>query len=330
MHRRCSLLALATLTLGSLPGQAPPQPGTLAPTAPVALRLATPDGAPRACTVDLARYDGPDRPLRTMMSADGFTPRQLTANDFATGTAALRDLPRGTFVLVVAAERHARAVSEPFRVGDQPTEVTVQLVVGATVSGRVLDEAGKPVAGATITSDGINPPDPTTDSVLGAFWQPVPRLTQAQVLTDAQGRFELPHLALGLYSVRVGHAHWCPHQQDLPEPLADRERRDLGTITLRQGAQVLGRIVDLRKRCVELTLFPPEGAGSALQPVHARSMPDGTFTFLQRVPPGRYQLLGEFAEDDTPFTMRRLVACEVPVEVLAGQREVVVPPLVTR
>lgn len=329
MHRRSSTLAIAALTLGSLLGQAPPQPARPAPTTPIALRLTTPDGAPLACTVDLAHHDGPDRPLRSLSPADGFTPRKLTANDFAAGTAALRDLPRGTFVLVVAAERHARAISAPFRVGDQPTEVTVQLVVGASVCGRILDEDGKPVSGAMVTSDDSKLPYQLA-ATLTAGWHPVPRLTQAHVRTDAQGHFELPHLALGLYSVRVGHPDWCPNQQDLPEPLADRERRDLGTITLRAGAIVRGRIFDARRRRVEFTLGAPPFAEETVPPIVTSSQADGTFTFLQRVPPGRYQLYGEFAEDGRQFDMRKWSAGNVAVRVLAGQREVVVPPLGTR
>lgn len=112
--------------------------------------------------------------------------------------------------------------------------------------GRVVDEAGAPIAGATVSCwSGTR-----LDFSVGAFdpealrglQQQVRRRQQAQ--TDDDGRFRIA-APEGARDVRLafrarGHLV-LERRATVPDPIADV---DLGTLTLRRGAVVAGRVVD--------------------------------------------------------------------------------------
>lgn len=309
------------LGLAALPAQAKP-------TAPVTLRVVTPDGTPTACTVNLARYQSDEQPLSPVPSSSGFQPRQLAAPDFRNGIATLPDLPRGNFVFVVTAAKHAQAISRPFLVGEKPVEVVVELRVGATVAGRVVDEDGNAIAGAMVTTDEASERAAAAAAATPGH-QRVPRVTRTSTITDAQGRFELPHLAAGAYTIRAGHTDWCPHQLDAV-PIDVEARTDLGNLQLRRGARVTGQLVGAGNAQYELELRDAAGSpgrGSTARALRGTTwtLRDGTFRFAQRVPPGRYRILGKRNHPDTAFGGSGFGAFEVPLEVIAGQDELVAP-----
>lgn len=307
------------LCLAALPAQAKP-------TAPVTLRVVTPDGSPTACTVNLARYQSDEQPLSPVPSSSGFQPRQLAASDFRNGIATLPDLPRGNFVFVLTAAKHAQAISRPFLVGEKPVEVVVELRVGATAVGRVVDEDGHAVAGAMVTTD-----DASERAVASAIpgHQRVPRVTRTSTITDAQGRFDLPHLAAGAYTIRAGHDDWCPLQLDTLR-IDDEARADLGNLQLRRGTRVTGQLVGAGHSQYELELRTAvtttrQGATAAALRGTTWTLRDGSFRFVHRVPPGRYRLLGKQSQPISPFGGSGFGSFDVSVEVLAGQPEVVLP-----
>lgn len=306
------------LCLAALPAQAKP-------TAPVTLRVVTPDGSPTACTVNLARYQSDEQPLSPVPSSSGFQPRQLATSDFRNGIATLPDLPRGNFVFVLTAAKHAQAISQPFLVGEKPVEVVVELRVGAKVVGRVVDEDGHAIVGAVVTTDEAS----ERAAAATPGHQRVPRVTRTSNITDAQGRFELPHLAAGAYTIRAGHTDWCPRQLDVLR-IDDEARADLGNLQLRRGARVTGQLVGAGNAQYELELRPAVTATDPAAPAAAVlgtawTLRDGSFRFVHRVPPGRYRLLGKQNQPISPFGGSGFGSFDVSVEVLAGQPEVVLP-----
>lgn len=303
-------------------------PAQTQPTATVALRVVSPGGTPPACTVNLARYRSEQQPLSLLLPSSGFQPRQLTATDFRHGTATLNDLPHGNFVFVVHAGEHAQAISRPFLVGEKPVEVVVELRVGATLVGTVVDEDGNPVGGATVTTDEATNPQPAAPATepSGAW---VPRVTRTSAITDAKGRFELPHLASGTYTIRAGHPDWCLYQLD-PLRVDTDARTDLGRLPLRRGANVTGQLVGIghSQYVLELrTAVTATGPGAAAASLRGTtwSLRDGSFRFVHRVPPGRYRLHGTLSQPDNPFGGSDFGSFDVPIEVQAGETKVVLP-----
>ncbi|MCA9322688.1 MAG: carboxypeptidase regulatory-like domain-containing protein, partial [Planctomycetes bacterium] len=128
--------------------------------------------------------------------ATGKTPQQLlrpseilgrtkTADD---GRFSLRGLPSGAAHLVVKSETHptGEVDVEGLRVGFDLEDVVVQLPLGRVVSGRVVDEQGQAIEGASLVA--LN-----AGSALGVLvGQPEVRSAQS----DAEGRFRFEGLRL--------------------------------------------------------------------------------------------------------------------------------------
>jgi hypothetical protein len=87
--------------------------------------------------------------------------------------------------------------------GDATEPITVRLQPTGTVTGRVLDAEGKPVAGADVVAN--LPPTVATAAIINYLRQQHPR-----VRTDADGRFRLagvvPDTQIGL-NVRAGESY---------------------------------------------------------------------------------------------------------------------------
>lgn len=319
----------ALLAAGALAAQEPP------PASQVVLRVATTDGKPRACTVELALCEEQVAGRGPLRHPPGVKPLRFRAADFVDGAVNLTGLPFGRYLSFVAADDHARACSQPFVVGADPVEVSVALGTGIAATGQIVDEAGKPVAGATVTTDDPNtsPAHPVLAVFAPLF---VPRVSRSGATTDAQGRFELPHLAAGDYVIRAGHADWCPLQREQTLDGPDGARRDLGTFVLRPGARVTGRLAGIGRLQYELVLcvlapteHGPPKSGAWVGTTY--SLPDGTFRFPQRVPPGRYVLSGRLSRDGVPLgAVSSFGAFDAVVEVPAGQDEVAVQRLAMR
>jgi hypothetical protein len=164
-------------------------------------------------------------------TAEGFAPASVVA----TATAAAAGPATGTVLGGPGAGGSARAIE-------------LVLGEGAAASGRVLDRAGRPLAGAKVELERSGDPrHPST-----------PELYAAEA--GSAGLFQLRHLPAGRYDLVVRLGGFAPTLLggiDIPAAAA---RVDLGALTLDPGAVIAGRVVDGSDQ-------PVAGAKAGLTPV---------------------------------------------------------------
>jgi len=180
----------------------------------------------------------------------------------------------------------------------RPPPVVLELLRGAHVIGRVLDARGAPVAAAHIRCVASAMDDLTVGT------GPLPLAAEAAALpsgagralgstrvalADASGRFVVDDLIPGRYRVEVAHAGLEPLRTD-EFVVAPGERRDLGTLSLRLGFPVEGRVVDDNGSPIEgaRVLIGGSAAGEPAPGFYALTDSGGRFSIA--VPAGSYQL----------------------------------------
>ncbi len=194
-------------------------------------RITLPDGRPDAQTFeDLEVELGPDERNFSMASLGSEPLFGRAAVLDAEGRFELRALPAGaSHALAVRAKSLADAKVaglqfEPGRV----RELTLALVVGATLRGVVRDEQGTPLAGAEVTA---------AESAMWGF--PGQELAQAE--SDASGVFALEHVAPGkclLLAKKDGYLESEAEKLELTDALS----RDGLALVLSSGAAIRGRV----------------------------------------------------------------------------------------
>lgn len=248
------------------------------------------------------------------------------------------------YVFQVEAEGFAKTLSTPFTVDPlRPVRIDLVLTRGGTLAGKVIDEAGKPIANAKITTQaaGYSEDNPIWRMLASTTSD---RITRTTAATDNSGAYRLPGLAHASYQLRVEHPDFCrallPDQViasdgDLPVP----------TVVLKRGARIQGRtLVDgVPRGQVAVILAPPGPAADALgkmpedsgvAPVEAVSNNDGFFTLPRRVPPGVYEMRARIlatrnADEDVFVQMQQMQRSAIQVVVPAG-RDVVVQDVVLK
>ena len=293
----------------------------------VRLRVRLPTGAPvRNFHANLRRFYA-ERGGQIAFVAD--VPGQRVRLDDRTDFAEIDGIPDGTFVFQVASEGFATTLSPPFTIDQavRRSDVDVVLTTGATLAGQVLDESGRPLAEATVTTepDGAMMDSPTWRMLAGA----VPdRITIATTNTDADGRFELPLLAFGDYQLQIRHPDTCWTR----EPgirLTVPARQTLAPIRLLRGSVVTGRATiggAIAPRMKIVLTSPSNRAGQPTDGFRLETLaePDGRFRFPRRVPPGMYELRAAVVDThDSPGGhfrhLRQLQRSAVGLAVTAGQ-----------
>jgi len=286
----------------------------LAQRAFVKLRVLAANRAPvKSFSLSLKRHF-PNSPLG-IGNVPEFGDRRINPADFPAEFggewAVVRGLPPGDFVFQLQDNQHAKSLSPPFKVaeGEPAPEVEAVLTLGAGILGLVVDDSGRPVAGATVSTD-------MSGAFLGdggpffeIFRSFIPeKHSKASVKTDAQGRFRLGKLAFADYMVRVAHPDFC--EGNALDIKLDTEGSfvDVGTIQLSRGAIVEGftTIGGEAAGQIKISITPPQPEGppkaepsTMAQPqkppkpmfsASAISETDGRYRLLKRVPPGTYKI----------------------------------------
>jgi protocatechuate 3,4-dioxygenase beta subunit len=179
----------------------------------------------------------------------------------AQGRFRLEGIGRSPVAITARAAGFGAATRRDVRAGDS---VDLFLFPGATLSGSVRDEQGRPVAGALVRAD--------SDGLRAA--------PQAET-TDAQGAFVMAGLPPGEYVVV---ARGGPRAPGIASALVEPESEASVSLVLSDGGYATGQIVDagagrpLSGR-VKLEVFEERGLSSAVSDaLSAESGADGRFT----------------------------------------------------
>jgi hypothetical protein len=218
--------------------------------------------------------------------------RDVQPRDLQVDVYVLDGMPPGRFALRIDSLGFARTLSPAFPVEPgASTAIVVRMSRGGAITGRVVDEAGNPVANASVA---------TVDSIdaswmnqwragLGGYFADV--TTTATTRTDRDGQFRLDTLGLGTYSLRIRSEAFC-----------DRVVRDLrvtgeppaqvGQVRLERGAIVEGRITTERNpEPFWVCVFSQDPTTKLLTfRSETRSDATGRFRLADRVPAGDHTL----------------------------------------
>ncbi|MBK8096856.1 MAG: carboxypeptidase regulatory-like domain-containing protein [Planctomycetes bacterium] len=245
--------------------------------------------------------------------------------------AVIANLDRGDYVVQVMADGFAKTLSGNFSIGEDARDVVVEVTMsmGTLLRAVVVDEQGKPVAGATVTTqvDGADEDNPVWRMI--ASMTP-DKFTRTSARTDVHGVFALPQLAIADYQLQIEHPQFCrgfhkgvrisaPGEQTLPP------------IVLHRGALVRGHTwVDGKTqghvRVAITTAAAPGAIAQDLVRTEATSDNDGLFVTARRLPPGTYELRASTIDAspnaDIFRQLRQQQLSAVLVTVAAGQEQV--------
>lgn len=274
-------------------------------------------------------------PLATAIGLVAEVPDQRVRLDGLTDRVQVPGLPAGLFQVEVTAEGYAKTLSAPFEVlaFGQPVSLDVVVSPGSTLRGVVLDEAGQPLAGATVETqpNGATPDNPFYRAVASAAPD---KVTRTKVTTGADGSFLLPRLATAAYQLQVDHPDCCRIVvRDLRvEPATDQSvppiRLPIGASVSGRatvGGKVQGQMVVVLTTIVD-PLAPREVAAAALR-LEAVTDSTGAYQMPRRVPPGQYELRAKqtaAADPDAQIFQQllQLQRSSTNLSVAPGQRQV--------
>ena len=195
--------------------------------------------------------------------------------------------------------------------------ITIELLRGARVSGRVFDGRGGAAAGATVRCVASAIEDLTVQigplplaAVAAALPSGAGRaLGSTRVaVTDREGRFAVADLIPGRYRFEIAHPGSEPLRSD-ELVLAPGERRDAGKLTLRLGFPVVGRVTDESGA-------PIEGARAVV--ASAAASPASTGLFALTGSAGRFELALPAGTYRLGISAAGRGATQVAVDVVAG------------
>ncbi len=221
--------------------------------------------------------------------------------DSLDGSFALSCPKRGAFVVEARDENHAPSFSEPFEIvyGQELSGIVVQLTLGGTLRGRVVDAQGKGVAGARVKTQDTQYADDAFFRSLDAFPS---EATVKEVRTNASGDFEISGLSAATYQVDVRHARYSQtiktgivvtgdNMLELPEIQLAEGATIQGTVHGPSGKGLAGAVVQLQM---------DGSSGDVRFNLSVSTDPQGKYTF-RHVPAGSYNIHAKRRNDSNPF-----------------------------
>ena len=329
--------------------QSPVAPGSnalrfvLTPRGAISLRVVTPTGdIVRAYRVALRRwFDAPPNPPQ--IGAVPEVPERLVRLGPGGERLTMPDLPNGLFVCEVEADGAAKTLSRVIDNRRDPAlppparwhDVEVVLGPGATLRGRVVDEGGLPLAGATVMTmpDGTQPDSPLFRLLSAAL---PTRITARTARSDVDGQFELVHLAGGEYQLHVEHPDAC---REIVRNVQLPASGELGlpAIRMTRGALLSGRATADGRIAGQIKVVLTSVDNSQRGGVRLEATTDnqGRYRMPARVPPGEYVLRGAVVDAAEPEAQiarqllqmqRSSTTVSVPPGQSSVERDIDLPP----
>ncbi len=203
----------------------------------------------------------------------------------------LDDVSEGIFVVEATAEGYAPTLSERIRVGSsqEVVGITIQLALGGTLTGQIVDPDGKPVAGAVIeTRDTTWTDDYFTQVVLGDQFPTNASTKQAR--SDAEGNFLISALTPETYQIRIKTDRFTELvKTDLR--VVEQGTLNVGRLQLEAGGTVTGTVVGADGQIVPGAQIQlrPDGVSTGLSMRTGKADAQGVFV-LRNVKPGNYKI----------------------------------------
>ncbi|MBA3818450.1 MAG: carboxypeptidase regulatory-like domain-containing protein, partial [Deltaproteobacteria bacterium] len=229
---------------------------------PVVLRLT--EGA----TVLVTVVDQAKQPLPNIEVTEGYT-LETSAKTDAKGEARLAPVSPGYVSVEAHADGYA-AASGFTTVGSAGAtgRVTITLRRGFAVSGRVLDDTGKPVVKARVSIDGGGGgmDRASRDDREGSDDRKDPRAA----ITDAKGQFTLAAVAAGTHTVDAFDGE---HEPASSTPITVSDRAVSGVeLVMKAGGVLAGAVLDLKEQPVPYATVRVAAASESMQMTVARQV----------------------------------------------------------
>jgi protocatechuate 3,4-dioxygenase beta subunit len=205
----------------------------------------------------------------------------------------------------------------PYDAGD------LQLVPGATVEGRVVDERGWPVAGARVAADADSQHEPQCPIDVASWLH--------AAVADDDGRFVLPGLPAGSISLQLSAAGRAPLELE-PFKVSAGAVTDRGEILLAAGGLLAGTVVDpqgapvpgARVTAVSVMLGA-RGQPNEIEQVLAQLRDSGESAVVTSDAEGRFELGGLIGGNVSLLAARDGFEPALVHELAPGRRDVVLP-----
>ncbi|MFN0008972.1 MAG: carboxypeptidase regulatory-like domain-containing protein [Planctomycetota bacterium] len=201
------------------------------------------------------------------------------------GEFVLEGLHDGEWDLVAEARQHASSTSQRIRLPRQDEEIVFVLPRGATVSGVIVDRAGKPVRGAKAAARAADAASRFKS------WNQEDRSARS----DGEGRFQIEGISPGPVKV-VATAEGMAASVPLPIELAPGQVESGLTLALRLPGRITGEVLDDAGR--PMPGRPVYSSGMAEQ-IHQETETDASGRFeFEGVTPDRYWVNSQASQEE--------------------------------
>ena len=223
----------------------------------------------------------------------------------AAGRFTVAGIAPGEYCVVAHAGARAPGLATVAVTAREDAAVELTLGDGGFVTGRVVDEAGHPISGASLrpeTFEGRGLPALVGDSMAGT--------------SGADGSFALGPLPAGAIGLAASHRGHAPER--VPATVRSRLSTDLRDVVLEAGFAIRGRVRDREGTGLPGVLVraePPRGGQGATS--DAESEADGAF-LLSGLPAGAYAVVAEAAGYARARASARAGAAPVEIVMDAG------------
>jgi len=206
--------------------------------------------------------------------------------------------------VVAKAEGFAPTLSDVFNLteGQPRVQIDVRLALGGSIKGRVIDPAGTPLAGATVSTHS----DTFEEDAIDSFFENlVPtNVTERKVRTDANGEFEITLLTPETYQVRVLHRDYTDGKvrsvnvvQGVPT--------DLGVFKMQVGGTVRGTVFNQAGEATPRAFVHLE-AYQGEKTYSTRADANGNYV-ITHVRPGQYTLSATGVATEGPQALGAII-----------------------